>query len=119
MSKYLVRSLTGLAVVAMVVALASPVRAGDAKPKKLPAAGGTITAIDAKADTVTLKNKDGESKTFTCAPTCKFGGGDDKATSLADYKVGDKITVHYSDEAGKLTAQKLSLWRAPHPKKTE
>ena len=117
MSKYLARALTGLAVVAMAVALASPVRAQDTKPPKMPHMGGTITALDAKAGTVTLKNKDGE-KTFTCAPTCKFGSPDDKATSLADYKVGDHITVHYTDDAGKLTAHKLGIWHAAH-KKTE
>ena len=118
MSRYLVRSLTGLAVVAMAVVLASPARAQDAKPKKSPEYAGAITAVDAKAGTVTLQKKDGDSKTFSCAVDCKFGGKEDKAKSLADYKVGDKVTAHYTDDAGKLVCHKLSLWHG-RAKKSE
>ena len=54
---------------------------------------GSVTALDTKAGTLKVKGRSDE-KSFVV---------DDKAkTAFAKVKVGDRVRVNYSDEAGKL-----------------
>jgi Cu/Ag efflux protein CusF len=119
MSKYLVRTTMAVSLAAVALAFALPASAEDKpdKPKKRQYTG-TIESIDATAGTVTLKKKD-ETKTFTCAPDCKMSTADKKEATLGDYKVGDKITVSYTEEDGKLLCKKMAPPRTKKKDKEE
>jgi len=69
---------------------------------------GDVSAIDSKANTVIVK-KGTESKTFTISDKTKYSTQDKPkgAAALTDIKVGDKITVHYRDVDGVLTAHSI------------
>jgi len=101
-----------LSVVALTLAL--PTFAEDAAPKKeakVAASGkdstGVITAVDAAKGTLTIKHKDVE-KTFTIDATTKIVTTDKPVATLADLKVGEKIKVAYTEEAGKITVVKIT-----------
>jgi Cu/Ag efflux protein CusF len=64
---------------------------------------GEVTAVDAKAGTVTVSR--GE-KTFTA---------DEKL--LSEVKVGDKVSVKFTEKEGKLTATSIKPAKAHHKKK--
>jgi Cu/Ag efflux protein CusF len=115
MKKYLVCSLLAVA-----VALSSSTFAEDgaAKPAKAEKAQkpdgpktsqftGEITAVDAKANSLTVKHstKD-ESKTFK-AEGAKVATVDKKDATLADLKVGDKVRVQFVEENGAAVAKKI------------
>jgi len=102
-----------LSVVALTLAL--PSFAEDAAPKKenKVAAGGhdftgAITAVDAAKGTVTIKGHKDVEKTFTIAETTKIVTTDKAVATLADLKVGEKVKVAYTEEAGKITVVKIS-----------
>ncbi len=64
---------------------------------------GTITAVDAAANSVTVQGAK-ESMTLAVTPETKFKGG----KALADFAVGDKVTGSYSkDASGATTACSL------------
>jgi VCBS repeat-containing protein len=114
MRKSLQRGIAVLSVVAVALAIALPVRAEEKAVKKAKAASdhqftGTITAVDATAGTLTAKNKKEESKDFTCAADCKVHIALKEKATLADLKVGDKVTVKFVEKDGKNTAQKVTL----------
>jgi hypothetical protein len=63
---------------------------------------GEVTAVDAAAHTLTIKGKKGEVVLNTTDKT-KFTEG----KTLADVKVGDKLSVKYSEKDGKMMAWKV------------
>jgi Cu/Ag efflux protein CusF len=109
--KAAVRSALVIALAGAILGLVQTTRAEDTtkksdKPKKTQATG-EITAVDAKANTVTIKHKTA-SMTFTLAPDVKFGsGGENVNLNLSNLKVGDKVTIHYSEDGGKMIAHKI------------
>ena len=103
--KGLIRNTTILCLAAAVLACTQVARAADAKPPEKEVQG-KITAVDAAAGTVAIKHKK-DTMTFTAAPDIEFGGDGNKKLTLADLKVGDHITVHYTEESGKLMAHKI------------
>ena len=102
-----------LSVVALTLAL--PAFAEDAAPKKevkTAASGhdftGAITAVDAAKGTVTIKGHKDVEKTFTVAETTKIVTIEKPVATLADLKVGEKIKVAFTEEAGKVTVVKIT-----------
>lgn len=63
---------------------------------------GEVTAVDAAANTLTIKGKKGEVALTTTDKT-RFAEG----KTLADVKVGDKLAAKYSDKDGKMMAWKV------------
>ena len=101
-----------LSTLAMAVALtfALPLRAEEAKeanPEKAKAHQftGEITKIEGKA--VTVKNKQGDEKTFSLSDKAKVVVPGKEAGELSDLKVGDKVTAHFIEEGGQNVANKL------------
>jgi Cu/Ag efflux protein CusF len=103
--KSLVRTTMILSLAAVALAFTQVARADDTK-KNQKEAEGKIESVDVKANTVTISHKKA-TMTFTAAPNIEFGGMGNKKVTLADLKVGDKVTVHYTDEGGKLVAHKI------------
>ncbi len=66
---------------------------------------GEVTAVDAKANTLTVKGKKGDVTLSTDDKTTVMAGKDKK--TLADVKAGDKVTVHYTEADGKNVAPRL------------
>lgn len=66
---------------------------------------GDITAIDAAANTITLKDKDVELTVTTTAKTHVIVKG--KRKSLSDLKAGDKVEVRYRAKDGKNKALRI------------
>jgi hypothetical protein len=60
---------------------------------------GEVTAVDTAANTLTIKGKDGEVVLATTDRT-RFPEG----KTLADIKVGDKLSTTYSEKDGKMMA---------------
>ncbi len=75
---------------------------------------GEVTAVDAAANTLTVKGKKGE-VTFMIDEKTKF----DKGMTLADVKVGDKLTVKYAEMGGKMMARNITMKKAHHHEKKE
>lgn len=63
---------------------------------------GEVTAVDAAANTLTIKGKKGE-VVLTTSDKTKFAEG----KTLSDVKVGDKLTAKYSEKDGKMMAWKV------------
>ena len=112
MKKFLFCSLLATA-----VALSGSVFAAKDKPAGAAAEGeakvkvqlctGEITAVDAAASSLTVKNAKDESKTFKVAADCKIAAGENKDAKLADLKVGDKVIVRYEEAGGAMVAKKI------------
>ena len=75
---------------------------------------GEVTAVDAKANTLTVKGKKGDVMVSTDDKTAVTAGKDKK--TLADVKVGDKVTVNYTEADGKNVAAKVAIKAAPAKK---
>ncbi len=78
-----------------------------AEPAKVKQVTGDVAAVDAKANTITVKGKKGDT-VVTCDDKTKIMMGKDKKT-LADVMVGDKVTVKYSEADGKMTAKIVAI----------
>ena len=63
---------------------------------------GEVTAVDVAANTLTIKGKEGEVMLTTTDKT-KFAEG----KTLADVKVGDKLSAKYSEKDGMMMAWKV------------
>jgi Cu/Ag efflux protein CusF len=63
---------------------------------------GTVTAVDVKAKTLTIKGEKGEVVLTTTDKTIHPRG-----KTLADVKVGDKLTTMYEEKGGKMIALKV------------
>ncbi len=105
-----------LAVAAIAATLVFALPSFAADEAKTKHSVGTITAIDAIKASLTIKNHDGE-KTFTVTGKA--------VEKLANFKVGDKVKVAYTDVAGTLTATKIAAAKteekpaAPAPASTK
>ena len=100
---------------AVALTLALPVFAEDAAPKKeakTAASGhdftGAITAVDAAKGTLTLKGHKDVEKTFTIGETTKIVTTEKPVATLADLKVGEKVKIAYTEDAGKITVVKIT-----------
>ena len=94
------------AALALTVGLSSTVCADGLKGTK--EVSGVIVSVDQKDGTVTIRKKD-DTMTFKAAADVKFGhdGNKLKGMTIADLKVGDKVTVHYKLEGDKAVAYKF------------
>ena len=110
MIKAVVRSALVIALAGAVLGFTQAARAEGEKKADKPKphqATGEITAVDTKANTVTIKHKT-DSMTFTLAPDVKFGsGGENVNLNISNLKVGDKVTIHYTEDSGKMIAHKV------------
>ena len=99
--------LLAAAAVAVMLSVALPVRAEDEakpeKPKKHQYTG-EITKIDGTS--VTVKKKDGE-KVFSAGDKLKVVVPGKEAGELSDLKVGDKVTVTFTEDGDKNVASKF------------
>jgi len=86
----------------------APTMAPATKPKRHQYTGD-ITAINAMGGTVIVKKEGAESKTFKIGEKTKYATADKKDAALTDIKVGDKVTVSYTEEDGVLTAHKIGV----------
>ena len=75
------------------------------KPKAI-SATGAVTAMDAKAGTLTVKTKD-KDLDFTTSSKAK--------KALGKVKVGDAVKVSYTEKNGKMNASAISVVKAPSP----
>jgi colicin import membrane protein len=92
----------------------APMKEEKAMEKKAPAkvkmVTGEVTAVDMKANTLTVKGKKAE-MTVTCEDKTKVMMGKEKK-ACADVKVGDKVTTKYSEAEGKNMAKSVSIHEA-------
>lgn len=121
MSRHLLRTAMAMSIAALAFSFTAPVRAEDApkpeKPKRHQFTG-VVESIDAKAGSAIVK-KDAESKTFKIGDKTKYATLDKKEATVADIKVGDKVTVWYTEEGGVLTAAKIGPTDAAKKKEKE
>lgn len=84
----------------------APAEKKEAAPAKakMKQVTGEVAAVDAKANTITVK-KGKKETTITVDEKTKIMVGKEKK-ALADVKVGDKVTVHYAAEAAAPKAEK-------------
>jgi phage baseplate assembly protein gpV len=75
---------------------------------------GEVTAVDAAANTLTVKGKKGE-MTLTVDDKTRFP----KGMTLADVKAGEKLTVRYMEADGKMMATSITMKKAHHHEKKE
>ena len=73
------------------------------KPKPVTTTGA-VTAVDAKAGTLTVKTAD---KSLDLTATSKA------KSALGKVKVGDMVKVSYTDKDGKMNASSLSVVKSP------
>ena len=108
MSKFVLPTAVTAVAAAVCLAFVLPAQAkegkdaGGAKPFH-----GAIESLDATGKTVTVKGKS-ETKTFKLGDDCKFGSKDSPATQLSDFKVGDKVSVVFTEEGGTATAHRIA-----------
>ena len=113
MKKYLVRMIAALSIVAVALTFASVVRAQgtNAPPAKVRhdwhELTGGITAVDAKAGTLSIK-KGKETTDFQVSAKCKVLLTGKENQIVADLKVGDKVTVTYTEEGGAKVAHRIA-----------
>jgi len=96
--KRLPRVWLGVLVVLLLVVLATPALAGEAK--------GKIKSIDADKNQLVLADNDGKNWTFQLAKDAKLVIRD-KTGTLADLKAGDEIAVTYEKREDKLIATSI------------
>ena len=75
---------------------------GMEKHMKVMHVTGTVTAVDVKAKTLTIKGEKGKVVLTTTDKTIHPEG-----KTLADVKVGDKLTAKYEEKDGKMIALKV------------
>ncbi len=80
----------------------------DAKKAKKATVTGEVIAIDAKANTLTVKGPKKGDVALTVNDKTKIMAGKDKKT-LADIKAGDKVAVEYTEADNKNTANKIDI----------
>jgi Cu/Ag efflux protein CusF len=79
------------------------------KPKAM-SASGAVTAVDAKAGTLTVKTAD---KSLDLNATSKAKG------ALGKVKVGDMVKVSYTEKDGKMNASSITMVKAPSKAQAE
>lgn len=83
-------------------------------PAKVKQVTGEVAAVDAKANTLTVKGKKGDVMITADDKTVVKVGKEKK--SLADVKMGDKVTVKYAEMDGKNVAKSIMVSAAPAKK---
>jgi Cu/Ag efflux protein CusF len=114
------KALLAIVAVAVAATFTLPAFAEDAKKPEKPKAHqftGEITAVDVAGKSVTLKNKDGETKTVVLNEKSKVATADKKAAELSDLKVGDKVVASFTEEGGKNVALRVGPPAPPKEKK--
>ena len=106
MLKVLVIALTALAFSGVSFAADT---ATKSKPKAM-STTGAVTAVDAKAGTVSVKTKD---KDLDLTATSKAKG------ALGKVKVGDMVKVSYAEKDGKMNASSITMVKAPSKAQAE
>ena len=97
---------------------AAPAEKAEKKaPAKVKQVTGEVAAVDAKANTLTVKGKKGDVMVNTDDKTSVKVGKEKK--SLADVKMGDKVTVKYAEMDGKNVAKSIMVSAAPAKEKKE
>ena len=91
----------------------APAAAAEMKkaPAKVKQVTGEVKAVDTKAMTLTVTKKmktKAEDTMITVNDKTKITMGKDKKL-LADLKVGDKVTVKYSEADGKMVAKSVAI----------
>ncbi len=86
-------------------------------PVKIKQVTGEVAAVDAKANTITVKAKKGET-TVTADDKTKIMMGKEKK-AIADVKVGDKVTVKFSEADGKMVAKSVAIKAAERRKRLQ
>jgi Cu/Ag efflux protein CusF len=86
-------------------------------PVKVKWLSGEVSAVDAAADTVTVKGKKAE-VTLTTNDKTSIKMGKEKKT-LADLKVGEKVSTRYSEVEGKNVAKSIMIKAEKKAKKVE
>ena len=84
----------------------------DAKKAKKATVTGEVIALDAKANTLTVKGPKKGDVALTANDKTMITAGKDKKT-LADIKTGEKVAVEYTEADGKNTANKIDIKAAP------
>lgn len=72
---------------------------------------GEVSAVDAKANTITVKGKKGDVTASLTEKTKVMAGKE--AKTIADVKAGEKVTLKYFEEGGKNVAKKILIVVAP------
>lgn len=80
-------------------------------PAKVKQVTGEVAAVDAAAKTLTVKGKKGDVALMADDKTSVKMGKEKK--TLADVKVGDKVTVKYAEMDGKNMAKSVVVGAAP------
>jgi len=93
---------------------AAPAKTEKKAPAKVKQVTGEVAAVDAKANTLTVKGKKGEVMVNADDKTTVKVGKEKK--SLADVKMGDKVTVKYAEMDGKNVAKSIVVSAAPAKK---
>ncbi|MBI4653977.1 MAG: hypothetical protein HY752_03165 [Nitrospirae bacterium] len=90
---------------------AAPAKAEEKKaPAKVQQVTGEVTAVDVKANTLAVKGKKGDVM-FSVDDKTTVTVGKEKKT-LADVKVGAKVTVKYVEMDGKNVAKSIAIAEA-------
>jgi len=100
----------------------APMKEEKALEKKAPAKvkqiTGEVAAVDAMANSITVKGKKAE-MTVVCGDKTKVMMGKEKK-ACTDVKVGDKVTAKYTESDGKNMAKSVSIHAAkPAEKKMD
>jgi|ERR1051326_496611 Cu/Ag efflux protein CusF len=121
-----IRGVAAAVVAAVVLSSACTAHANDNKLEKKAAKegeqyyDGVISAVDFKANTVTVKKENAGTMTFTSGANAKFYARQKKeGAALTDFKVGDKVEVWYVVDNGTPTLHTLGEKgaRAEHKEK--
>ncbi len=86
--------------------------AAEKKAAKSKTVTGEVTAVDAKANTLTVKGKKGDVMISTDDKTKMMP----KGKTMMDVKTGDKVTVKYMEADGKNMAKSVEMKAAPMKK---
>lgn len=94
---------------------AAPAKAAPAKKEAVKMVSGTISSVDAIANTVIIKTKKAEDTlTVNDKTVIKVGG---KVVALADLKADTKVKASFKMEDGKKVAEKITETAAAAPAK--
>lgn len=86
---------------------AEPATEAKEAPEKVKKVTGKVTAVDAKANTVTVKGRKGDVTVEVTADTKITAGKEAKA--IADVMAGEKATIKYVEKDGKNTAKSIDI----------
>jgi hypothetical protein len=76
---------------------------------------GEVTAVDAQAKTIKVKDKNNQEVTMMVTDKTKIKHGKEKM-SLSDIQTGVKVTTTYVNEGGNMTANTINVGGAKHNK---